>query len=192
MRILPIVCLALSSSLVACSKLPNLKFWDQEEATSTSAEPAFAQFGRFIGDWACSGTERTADGWRSEPGLHQWRWATVLDGHAIQDYWRPSPESGEPLGVGTNLRIYNQQRERWEIVWTTAKQQEWDLIWAEEQVGNMVLHMQRPSRGEFKAHVARITFHNIGSDHFDWKYESAPLSDSRKFTEVYRLSCNRA
>lgn len=192
MRTLPIVCLALSTTLAACSKMPNLKFWDGDEPAVESGDPAFAQFGRFLGQWACSGSEWDGNAWRAEPGLHQWRWTTTLDGHAIQDYWTPSAESNEPLGVGTNLRIYNSQRERWEIVWTTAKQQEWDLIWAEEQAGKMVLHMQRPSRGDVKAHVARISFHNISDSHFDWKYEAAPLSDSRNFNEVYRLSCNRA
>ena len=183
--------IVVAASLSACSKMPNLKFWGDEKAPVESGDPAFAQFGRFLGSWGCTASQRTDSGWQAQPGVHSWRWTTTLDGHAIQDYWTPAPEANDPLGVGTNLRIYNQQRERWEIVWTTAAQQEWDLIWAEEQGGKMVLHMQRPSRSGYKAHVARISFHNITASSYDWKYESAPLDDSRNFTEVFRLSCNR-
>ena len=60
MRTLPIVCLALSTTLAACSKMPNLKFWDGDEPAVESGDPAFAQFGRFLGQWAC-----TADRYRS-------------------------------------------------------------------------------------------------------------------------------
>ena len=189
--------LVLSIALTGCSglreKLPSLKFWGSNDQSEIVADGShFAEFGRFIGTWQCR-SQRFDDGtWTPVSGIHSWRWSQILGGQVIQDFWQPSAESAEPLAVGTNLRIFNEKRERWEIVWTTAGQQEWDLIWAEQVGANMVMHLQRPSRSQYKAHVGRITFHNIAEDHFDWKYDAAPLGDPRAFTEVSRMSCERS
>ena len=186
-----------AASLSACAaikdKLPSFDLFKADTAKASSADnPNFREFGRFVGSWDCKSEQRGENGWQAQPGVAKWRWETALNGYAIQDYWTPPAEAENPLGVGTNLRIYNQQRERWEIVWTTAAQQEWDFIWAKQVGEKMVMHMQRPERAGMNAHVARISFFNISKESFDWRYEAAPISDSRNYSEAFRISCTRS
>lgn len=41
------------------------------------------------------------------------------------------------------------------------------------------------------AHLARVTFHNITADHFDWKYEASAPGDGENWQLYSTLSCTR-
>ena len=196
-RYLPLLitaCLSLSACSTVSKTLDRINFLKSDEpATDIDDEAAmtFSQFGSFSGEWKCTAQQRGDSGWVQQPGVHTWRWYPILDGTAMQDEWLSDPEAPGPRTLGTNVRIWNTERDRWEIAWTSNRQQEWDLIWAEQVRGDMVMHMSRPKRAAYNAHVARITFHNITENSFDWRYESAPLTDARNYTEQSRLRCLR-
>lgn len=171
-------------------RLPGIGEREPPAAADDETGRVFAQFGRLTGDWSCT-VERHADGrWQAQPGTYSWRWQPILDGQAMQDVWREARGDGKPV-LATGVRIYNLERERWEIAWTTNVQREWDLLWGEEVNGEMVLHGTRPARAGQPAHVARIRFHDIGEDSFRWLYEAAPLTDARNFRPVTRIACTR-
>jgi hypothetical protein len=162
-------------------------------AAHPDAPAELQQYGRFVGSWYCQSEARQADGsWQKTPGRATWSWYYVLDGHAIQDVWQPSPEVVPAAAVGTNLRIYDAEAGVWRMVWTTSRQSYFDTFRAIERDGEILMYGERPKTAAFAAHLARITFHNIGENHFDWKYESSGPADGRQWREVARLSCDRA
>lgn len=150
------------------------------------------QYGQLAGDWQCTSESLKQDGsWVKSPGTATWSWYYVLGGHAIQDVWQPPSDAGPDAAVGTNLRIYDVETGLWRMVWTTAKQADFDTFRASYRDGEILIYGERPQTAAFRAHLARITFHNIGERHFDWKYESSGPADGRKWREVVRLSCDR-
>ena len=71
-----------------------------------------AQFGRYVGDWKIEDESLAQDGSGWGPGQGaRWIFKCIGDGTAVQDFWMPT--SG---GWGTNLRSYNPDTEKWEIV----------------------------------------------------------------------------
>ncbi len=195
-NLLPVMlaCTVLSACSTVGKTLDRINiFKDTPSAPAADDDTArvFAQFGRFAGSWKCTGEQLGESGWVPQPGTHTWRWVPILDGTAMQDFWISDPQISGPRTLGTHVRIWNRERERWEIAWTSNQQQEWDLIWAEEVDGNMVMHTSRPARSGQPAHVARITIFDITPDSFRWKYEAAPLTKARNYTEQARMSCTR-
>ncbi|MDJ0654429.1 MAG: hypothetical protein QNJ40_09770 [Xanthomonadales bacterium] len=146
------------------------------------------QYGQLQGDWLCRGSNPQPDGsWQENPNPPaSWSWYYVLDGYAIQDVWKPG-DGKSPWG--TNLRTYDAETGKWNMVWATQQQARFDEFSAEFVDGNIVMTGQRWARPAFQAHTARITFHNIQKEHFDWKYEVAAADGS--WSEFSRLSCDR-
>ena len=154
------------------------------------APEAVQQFGQLQGNWSCLGSSRQPDGsWK--PGEHPatWSWYYVLDGFAVQDVWKP----GNPNGaMGTNLRTYDPESQSWNMVWATTGQARFDHFTASYEDGNLVMRGERWARAAFQAHDSRITFHNIGAQHFDWKYETAALQGEQQWNEISRIACDRS
>ncbi len=147
------------------------------------------QYGQFAGTWECVPASRQPDGSMLESEFRPtWIWSYVLNGAAVQDTWIPDPEA--PAGMGTNLRVYNPEHDSWEMVWTTESMGGFQSFTAKLSDGNMVMHGDLPA-GTFPAHLARITFHNIQADHFDWKYEASAPGDGESWQLQSTLSCDR-
>lgn len=152
------------------------------------APPALQQYGQLVGTWKCKGSSRKTGAWQETPGESTWTWFYTLDGHAIEDVFEPSPESGGDVGI--NLRIYNPETEKWRMVWTTATQSFFDEFEAEYKDGEIVMQGERRARKAFPAHTGRITFHDITPDSFAWRYEAgSPAKD--QWVEVSRIQCRR-
>ena len=151
-----------------------------------------AGFGRLVGSWRCDGTTLQQDGsWKTDPPGAHWDFYYALEGHAVQDVWYPPAASKG--GVGTNLRTYDPETDQWQMVWATSDQPRFDHFTAKVQDGNIVMHGDRWARPAFGAHSARITFHNISADHFDWRYEATAdaSAEDAAWREVTRLACQR-
>ncbi len=145
------------------------------------------QYGQLQGSWSCVGTNLQPDGtWQSSGPAATWSWYYVLDGYAVQDVWKPAAGA-----VGTNLRTYDAEADKWYMVWATSAQARFDEFEATFDDGNIVMTGDRWARGSIPQHAARITFHNISKQRFDWKYESSPPVDAKTWTEMFRLSCAR-
>lgn len=183
---------AIALAYLAAAAAPAAPVPLSTPAAHPEAPDELAHYGQFVGTWRCEGQSLQQDGnWQKSPGIATWSWYYVLDGHAIQDVWQPAPEAGADAAAGTNLRIYDAEAGLWRMVWTTAKQNHFDVFRASYRDGEILMYGERPQTNAFAAHLARITFHNIDERHFDWKYESSGPADARRWREVARLSCDR-
>lgn len=148
----------------------------------------------FIGDWKCRGHRQTEDGeWEPLPWRSDWKWRYVLDGHAVQDFFYPAKESGGT--PGTNLRVYDVNSNSWNIAWTTTSLGDFERIQSRFDGETMILHGSVEASARYAAHERRITFHNISSNHFDWKYEAAKnrkSAEDGRWQLVSKLVCDRA
>lgn len=145
------------------------------------------QFGQLQGTWSCLGSGKQPDGsWKQGPAPATWTWYYVLDGYAVQDVWQPAQGP-----MGTNLRTYDAEEDKWQMVWATSSQARFDEFDATFADGKIVMTGDRWARAAFPAHMSRITFHNISQQHFDWSSESSAAGDGENWTENVRLSCDR-
>lgn len=157
------------------------------------ANDGVAQYGQFVGTWTCVPTSRQEDGSQKESEARPtWVWHYVLNGRAVQDVWIPDPEHS-PQGaiMGTNLRVYDPDKDTWVMVWATETLGRFLTFTAKMRDGEIVMHGDI-AEGQFPAHLARITFHNISDDHFDWKYEASASGDGKTWSLHSTLSCDRS
>lgn len=189
---LPLLCLAglLCAAPVFAGETPLVS-----EAPEGGAE-GLQQYGQFVGRWRCAPAFLDATGaWQEPPARPTWIWHWVLNGAAIQDVWIPDPDHS-PAGaaMGTNLRVYDAEADRWDMVWTTESLGGFQRFSARMIDGEVVMHGDIPA-GQRPAHRARITFHDIRADRFEWKYEAAAPGegpDAEKTWQLFStLSCQR-
>lgn len=151
------------------------------------------QFGQLVGSWHCKGSERQQDGsWKETPGVAIWDWYYVLDGYAVQDVWRPDTEANPDATQGTNLRTFDPETGMWDIVWTKQDVPQIERFRAGFRDGEIHMFAERPAGPSYPRHLLHVTFHNIGDDRFDWRYETSGLTDGQNWRAVARLSCRRA
>lgn len=157
---------------------------------AAGAPKAVKDMQAFIGDWACKPSRLQQDGtWSKPPHTHIWKWYYALGGRAVQDFWFPDQDAqGKP---GTNLRMYDPEAESWFIAWSTTAMKQFDLLSATFDGEKMILKGHKNASEQVSEHDRRITFHNISSDHFDWKYEAKGMSEDAAWSEVFRLACDR-
>lgn len=82
------------------------------------------QFGRFVGSWEIAASFYEDDGSELETTA-EWHWAWILSGLAIQDVLVfPSRSTKPPADehrYGTTLRIFDESRELWKVVWVAPQ-----------------------------------------------------------------------
>lgn len=96
-----------------------------------------------IGNWDISDSSLTSDGsWQEGLGA-TWHFYPILNGHAIQDDWISPPENKPepPTGrqYGTNIRIFNPEKNHWEMAWMSVKGQKLDQFSAIEEGGKVIM-----------------------------------------------------
>jgi hypothetical protein len=162
-------------------------------ARNPEAPAGVAQYGQFAGAWTCIPTARQDDGSQKEiEARPTWIWYYALNGHAVQDVWIPDAENSLPgAAMGTNLRVYNPQEDEWVMVWATETLGKFQTFKAKAQGGNIVMHGDIQA-GPHPAHLARITFHNVSRNHFDWKYEASAPGDGENWQLHSTLACDRS
>lgn len=178
----------LASALLAGSADANLSITANADAPNGVNQG----FGQLVGDpYACVSENRQQDGsWTTSPGEARWHFVYALDGHAVQDFWYPSPESGGPPGI--NFRTYDAETNKWQMVWATASQARFDHFDATvNDDGHIVMTGHRWTRPSFTEHHSRITFHSITDDGFDWHYEAQGMAEGSPWNMLFRISCRR-
>ena len=128
-------------------------------------------FAPLIGTWEVHGRQLQSDGrtWKKTEHPGEWRFYRILAGHAIQDDWvQPAPDIDVPegeRGYGTNIRIYNSAKQRWEMAWIHSDAREaWEFT-AVSHPGEIVMSsidLDPPRRN---------TFHEITADSFAWRQD---------------------
>ncbi len=143
-----------------------------------------------IGNWQCGSANRQPDGsWQETAFTHEWQWYYTLGGLAVQDYWLPDPDS--PGTPGTNLRMYDPEKQSWFIAWSTTDMTAFDSLSATHDGEEMVLTGHKDATDAVPEHDRRITFHGMTDQHFDWKYEARGMKPDAEWRELARLSCDR-
>jgi len=115
----------------------------------------------------------------------------VLDGRAVQDVWKPLANADGQVLQGTNLRTYDAETGIWNVAWTISSSARIETFISSYRDGVIHISAQRAATGVFPAHMMHISFYNISGQHFDWKYETSPLTDGKNWSEISRLSCDR-
>lgn len=145
------------------------------------------QFAPLLGSWEITDYQLQGDGNWAEGKGADWHWYAILDGYAIQDDWIAPPQAIEVADIerqyGTNVRIFNPDKARWEMAWMSKKGQQMDTFTAVADNGQLVME------GEFSGNNARITFYDITASTFQWKME---FLQDQKWREVYRISANKS
>ena len=142
-------------------------------------EGPMAQFGRYVGDWKIEDEQLARDGSGWGPGKGaRWKFKCIGDGTAVQDYWHPNGG-----GFGTNLRTYNPDTGKWEIVWAAAPQKGLMHISAEQQedgsiLMNIVSPVQEPPR--------RIIFFEPDDGGWNWAQQWS-MDGGETWFDVYRI-----
>ncbi|MDH3350591.1 MAG: hypothetical protein OEM60_08350 [Gammaproteobacteria bacterium] len=166
-------CLLIASSGIAADS--NLPFGSDEACM----QGPLAQFGRYIGDWKIEDSRLSQDGsgWQDGTGA-RWIFSCLGDGTAIQDFWLP-PDGN----VGTNLRTYNAETDRWDIAWAINTAPGFSHIQAEQDpLGNIVMHYVAPVPSPLR----RITFFPPDDDGWNWQLEFSADGGETWFA-VYRI-----
>lgn len=147
------------------------------------------QYAPLLGNWEITDSSLDKEGkWQTGSGA-DWNWYTILNGQAIQDDWiQPSLDKKIEAGkrqYGTNIRIYNPEKGKWDQIWTSSGSKKFDQFTAIKKDGTIVM------RGFYAGNESRITFFNIKTNSFDWKMEFQSKVDKSKWKEVYRIHGKR-
>lgn len=188
------VCVSAGLLLAACNAtIPTSELPDELSLVPNPEAPAAVrdEYGQFVSRWSCKGYSRQQDGsWQAGPGRASWHWYYVMDGQAIHDVWVPSM-TNTGGAVGIDLRTYDPETGKWQMVWATGRQPDFDLFSATMQAGEIVMRGEIPARGQRPEHLSKITFHKIESDRLKWKYEFSPPGDGQNWIEASRLESER-
>lgn len=138
-----------------------------------------AQFGRYVGDWKIEDEQLARDGSGWGPGNGaRWIFKCVGDGIAVQDFWLPNGG-----GFGTNLRTYNRDSGKWEIVWAASALHGLMHISATaNDAGNIVMDILSPEQNPPR----RIIFYAPDETGWNWAQEWS-FDGGATWTEVYRI-----
>lgn len=146
-----------------------------------------------IGKWRTTEEGLKPDGSAWQPSKSaQWNFYWAMDGWAVRDeYFSPPLDDvqAEPLKrqIGTNLRIFNADKNEWIMAWLTKDGKRVDVYQANSD-GNTIVMRSAPLTEGGKHR--RITFFDIKKDSFEWKLEFSNDGQSN-WLEVYRIHGKR-
>lgn len=163
------------------------------------APPETEQWGQLAGTWDCTQfalvNGQWFSGWKAT-----WAWRYILDGFAVQDVWHqareqlPPPIAQLPRDfVGTNIRIYDREQQKWQITWfnngqmaggTSSPVRYFEAEFIDDSI--VMTPVDQPPDSP----KSRIVFHNISDDSFDWKSETLD-EDGKTWTETFRIQGKR-
>jgi hypothetical protein len=176
--------------LILILTLPTLVFAkNSKHSINPLAPPETKQYAPLLGNWEITDFSLDKEGkWQPGSGA-DWNWYTILDGQAIQDDWiQPSLNEKVELGkrqYGTNIRIYNPKKKKWDQIWTSSGSKKFDQFTAVEKDGAIIM------RGFYAGNESRITFFNIQTNSFEWKMEFQSKENKSIWKEVYRIQGKR-
>ena len=165
---------SLLSSLVAASSLAG-----EEPKKNACLDGPMEQFGRYVGDWKITDQNfaRDGSGWTPGKGA-RWIFKCIGDGTAVQDYWKPNDG-----GWGTNLRTYNPDAEKWEIVWAATGLKGLMHIEAKQaEDGSVIMDVLKPKPDQPR----RIIFYPPDEEGWSWQQEWW-FEQSQAWVPVYKI-----
>ena len=92
---------------------------------------------------------------------------------------------GNESTAGTNLRVFNNEENRWHMSWIDITYRK-TAVFTAENIDGTVLMDGTNSQGR---HI-KNTFYNISKDSFDWKQEWT-FDEGKTWISVSKFSCER-
>lgn len=134
-------------------------------------------YGQFIGAWDGTVTVYRENGERFDSSAEV-HFGWVLQGRAIQDVWIVPARTGRAASegdrmYGTTLRIYDPQRDEWQIRWADPVRQVYSQMTG-RQVGADIVQEYRDPQGA----ICQWCFTEIEANSFHWI--SRESTDERK------------
>lgn len=189
---------SISKLLVICLALFfTLAFSFNTFATPSQANPnapeQLAHWNKVIGSWTTTeeSLKRDGTGWAPSKGA-LWNFYWAMDGWAIRDeYFSPplNSEISDPnkRQIGTNIRVFNQEKNEWIMAWITKTGQSVDVYSAKSDGKTIVMYTPALKEG---AQHKRITFFDIKDNSFEWKMEFSK-DGKTNWLEVHRIHAIR-
>ncbi len=112
-------------------------------APNPDAPAEIEQFAFMVGNHRVEAHVWTEDGWSEEYFEAEWHGRWGLDGMAIVDEWHGVVFSPDiPQNLGVNVRVYDEETGRWNMVWQQTQNSESQVLQAEMR-DDGYLHMWR-------------------------------------------------
>lgn len=151
------------------------------------APPETELWGQLAGEWQCTAQILQPNGQWGPGGKAKWVWKYTLDGFAVQDVWfvewldlPPGMAQINRPFVGTNFRIFDPEKGKWEAIWFANNKNRMSTFVAIND-GDKVI-MEGKNRGRH----SRITFYNMSENSFDWKSETSK-DDGKTWQETTQI-----
>lgn len=169
-----------------CAKQENVVF-------NPHAPIELTHWQKMLGSWLTSEESLQADGsgWKQANNA-DWHFYTAMNGWAVRDEYFSPPlseevEQSSKRQVGTNLRVFDKDKQQWLMAWVTKAGKTVDLYSAVSDSNQIVMLSQHKTpQGKY----ARITFFDMQQDSFEWKLEWS--NDGKtNWLEVHRIHGKR-
>jgi hypothetical protein len=161
--------------------------------SSRTAPREASQFDFLVGQWELDvrvpasslaqrihGTPRILGTWKA------WR---AFDGWGIQDEFRLTDASGNPMNLLHGMRVFDAATRSWSSTALDVYRAKFSASTAEWQDGVMTM-TGRGTDAEGRAQVTRTRFTDITATSFKWRQDRS-IDDGRTWTEALRLEARR-
>jgi hypothetical protein len=158
-----------------------------------NAPVELSHWNKMLGSWITSEESLQANGseWK-EAGSAEWHFYSAMNGWAVRDEYFSPPlsvavEQSTMRQVGTNLRVFDKEKQQWLMAWITKAGKAVALFSAVSDSDQIVMLSQQKTP---QGYHARITFFDMQQDSFEWKLEWSKDGNSKWF-EVHRIHGKR-
>lgn len=158
----------------------------QEEIILNSDAPVETEIlGQLVGIWDAEQRIMNRDGSWSKPKYSTWEWSYILEGHAIQDNWISIDSLNNEEVVGTNIRIFNKEENKWYMAWIDINNRRLATFTATNENGTVIM-----DGTNVKGRNIKNSFFNITQNEFDWKQEWT-FDEGKSWVVVTKIKCKR-
>ncbi len=142
-----------------------------------------AQWGKLVGNWDIVVEMIGEDGNVTQSFNAEWNWFYIMNGLAIQDVFilPKRADNIEPSDyfVGTGIRIYDEDKKKWQTSWLDTSSKRIELREAVSTDQNIVV-IHNTEGGD----KLRYTYYDMNAESFKWKQESANNDGRWKVTQT--------
>lgn len=154
---------------------------------TTDTHDKIQPFDKLLGKWEIdSSYVRNRDGtWGKRTQKFKWNFYTILNGEAVQDDWISIDSTGRETKKGTNLRIFNNDENKWYMSWIDASNRKTAVFTATNSEGTVKMD----GINALGRHVQN-TFFNITDETFQWKQEWT-FDEGKTWIAVSKFKCHK-
>lgn len=159
------------------------------QETKINAQTDIHSFNELIGTWKCRGLSRNKDGnWKTDTTKATWVWFHLFEGNAVQDifYGGVNPAQIDTASNGgTNIRIYNEKEQRWNMAWFDTNNRKIEVFTAVGDTDKIVMDGIN-AKGR---HIQNY-FTEISNDSFTWT-QYWTFDEGKTWVDVAKIWCTK-